>query len=145
MRPMGVTFWNSTTYTMLAVTSVYMVYPCQSGVVYGISFADPIPYLKTISVSYGIPWDTRYDDFFTIPNGGIVGHLEGLEAFPCPALRVPKIFDSGVARIGNNVSLTHPQAPCQTQDGSRNAKERNCLGAWGTLRALSTRRGRGAC
>ncbi len=39
----------------------------------------------------------------------------------------------------------HPQAPCQTQNGSKNAKQWNCLGARGTLPALSTRRGRGAC
>jgi hypothetical protein len=32
----------------------------------------------------------------------MVGHLEGLEAF---ALWVPKIFDSGAARIGNGVSF----------------------------------------
>ncbi len=35
----------------------------------------------------------------------MVGHPEGLEAFPCPALLVPKIFDSGVARIGNGSSF----------------------------------------
>jgi hypothetical protein len=36
----------------------------------------------------------------------VVGHPKGLEAFPCPALRVPKIFDSGAARIGNGASFT---------------------------------------
>ncbi len=35
----------------------------------------------------------------------MVGHLEGLEAFPCPALLVPKIFDSGAARISNGSSF----------------------------------------
>jgi hypothetical protein len=36
----------------------------------------------------------------------MVGHPEGLEAFPCPTLWVPKIFDSGAAEIGNGVSFT---------------------------------------
>ncbi len=36
----------------------------------------------------------------------MVGHSEGLEAFPFPALRVPKIFDSSAARIGNGASFT---------------------------------------
>jgi hypothetical protein len=36
----------------------------------------------------------------------MVGHLKGLEAFPCPALWVPKIFDSGAVRIGNGASFT---------------------------------------
>jgi hypothetical protein len=35
-----------------------------------------------------------------------VGHLEGLEVFPCPTLRVPKIFDSNAAKIGNGASFT---------------------------------------
>jgi hypothetical protein len=35
----------------------------------------------------------------------MVGHSEGLEAFPCPAFRVPKIFDFGAAIIGNCVSF----------------------------------------
>jgi hypothetical protein len=42
----------------------------------------------------------------------VVGHPEGLEAFPCPALLVPKIFDSGAARIRNGLSFiatTHSQ------------------------------------
>jgi hypothetical protein len=36
----------------------------------------------------------------------MVGHLEGLEVFPCPAFRIPKIFDFGAARIDNGVSFT---------------------------------------
>jgi len=36
----------------------------------------------------------------------MVGHSEGLEAFSCLALRVPKIFNSSVARIGNATSFT---------------------------------------
>jgi hypothetical protein len=36
----------------------------------------------------------------------MVGHLEGPEAFPCLALRVPKIFDSGAVRIANGTSFT---------------------------------------
>jgi hypothetical protein len=36
----------------------------------------------------------------------VVGHPEGLEAFPCPALKVPKIFDYGATRIGNGMSFT---------------------------------------
>jgi hypothetical protein len=42
----------------------------------------------------------------------MVGHPEGLEAFPCPALLVPKIFDSGAARFGNCssfIATTHSQ------------------------------------
>ncbi len=53
--------------------------------------------------------DARYDDFSVVP-GGVVGHSEGLEAFPCPSLLIPKIFDSGAARIGNGssfISTTH--------------------------------------
>jgi hypothetical protein len=42
-------------------------------------------HLKTVSVGCGIPWDTCYDDFFAIPVGGVVGPLEGMEAFPCLA------------------------------------------------------------
>ncbi len=61
--------------------------------------------MKAVSVGCGIPWDTRYDDFFDVPVGGVVGHPEGLEAFPCLALRVPKIFDSSVAGIGNGTSF----------------------------------------
>jgi hypothetical protein len=37
--------------------------------------------LKVISVGCGIPWDTRYDDFFVVPIGGVVGHFEGLKLF----------------------------------------------------------------
>jgi hypothetical protein len=62
--------------------------------------------LKTFNVSCGIPWDTRYDDFSAVPVGGVVGHPEGLKAFPCPTLWVPKIFDSGVAIISNGTSFT---------------------------------------
>jgi hypothetical protein len=35
----------------------------------------------------------------------MVGHLEGLEAFPCPTFGVPKIFDFGAAKIGNGASF----------------------------------------
>jgi hypothetical protein len=77
-----------------------------SGVVSRDSFVDPVPYLKTITISYGIPWDTRYDDFSTIPVGGLVGHSKGVEVFPCLALWVAKVFDSGAARIGNSTSFT---------------------------------------
>ncbi len=59
-----------------------------------------------VSVSCGIPWDIHYDDFSVVPVGGMVGHPEGLEAFPCFALWVLKIFDSGAAIIGNGVSFT---------------------------------------
>ncbi len=62
--------------------------------------------MKTISVNCKIPWDIHYDDFSVVPVGGVVGHSEGLEAFPCPTLRVPKIFDSGATRIDNGVSFT---------------------------------------
>jgi len=62
--------------------------------------------LKAVSVGCGIPWDTRYDDFSVVPDSGVVSHSEGLEAFPCPALQVPKIFDYGAARIGNGASFT---------------------------------------
>jgi hypothetical protein len=88
-----------------------MVHPCQKGVVFGDSFADPVPCLKAINVSCGIPWDTCYDDFFTVPVRGLVGHLEGLEAFPCPALWVPKIFDLGATKISNGVSFTETTYP----------------------------------
>jgi hypothetical protein len=76
-----------------------MVHPFQNGDVSRDSFVDRIPYLKAISVGCGIPWDTHYDDFSVIPVGGMVGHREGLEAFPCPALWVPNFFDSSVARL----------------------------------------------
>ncbi len=36
----------------------------------------------------------------------MVGHLEGVEAFPCPTHWVPKIFDSGATKIGNGTSFT---------------------------------------
>jgi hypothetical protein len=61
--------------------------------------------LKVISVGCEISWDTRYDDFSAIFVGGVVGHPEGLEAFPCLAFRVPKIFDFGAAKIGNGASF----------------------------------------
>jgi hypothetical protein len=83
-----------------------MVHPCQSGVVFENSFVDPVPCLKAVSVGCRIPWDTHYNDFSTVPVGGVVGHPEGLEAFPCPAFWVPKIFDLGVARIDNGASFT---------------------------------------
>ncbi len=39
----------------------------------------------------------------------MVGHPEGLEAFPCPTLRVPKIFDFGVAIIRSFTKTTYSQ------------------------------------
>ncbi len=62
--------------------------------------------MKAVNVGCGIPWDIRYDDFSVVLVGDVVGHSKGLEAFPCPALRVPKIFDLGVAIIGNGTSFT---------------------------------------
>jgi hypothetical protein len=41
-----------------------------------------------------------------VPIGGMVGHPEGMEAFPCPTLQVPKIFDYSAARISNGTSFT---------------------------------------
>jgi hypothetical protein len=84
----------------------YMVHPCLSGVVFGDSFANRVPCLKVVNVSCRIPWDTRYDDFSVVPVDGVINHPEGLEAFPCPTFRVPKIFDSGVTRIDNDASFT---------------------------------------
>ncbi len=55
--------------------------------------------------------DARYDDFFVVFVGGVVGHPEGLEAFPCPALLVPKIFDSGATRIGMVRPSLQPLTP----------------------------------
>jgi hypothetical protein len=81
--------------------------------------------LKTVNVSCGIPWDICYDDFFTIPVGGMVGHLEGLEAFPCPALWVPNIFDLSATRIGNGTSFTattHSQGVTSCVEDERVAK-----------------------
>jgi hypothetical protein len=78
-----------------------------------------------VSVSCRIPCDIRYDDFSTIHVGGVVGHSEGLEVFPCPTLRVPKIFDSGVARIGNGASFittTHSQGVTSRVEDERVAK-----------------------
>jgi len=83
----------------------YMVHPCKSGVVSGDSFANLVPCLNAVSVGCRIPWDTRYDDFSDVFVGGVIGHPEGLEAFPCPTFQVPKIFDSGAARIGNGASF----------------------------------------
>jgi hypothetical protein len=84
----------------------YMVHPCKSGVVSGDYFVDPIPCLKAVNVGCRIPWDTHYDDFSIVLIGGVVGHLEGAKAFPCPARWVPKIFDSSAAKIGNGASFT---------------------------------------
>jgi hypothetical protein len=89
-----------------------MVYPFYSGVVSGVSFADSVPCLKVVSVSCKIPWDARYD-FFVVLVGGVIGHPEGLEAFPCLALLVPKIFDSGAARI----AMAHPSLQPLTPRG----------------------------
>jgi hypothetical protein len=68
--------------------------------------------LKAVSVTCKIPWDVRYDDFSVVLVGGVVGHSEGLETFPCPALLVPKIFDSNAAIISNGssfIATTHSQ------------------------------------
>jgi hypothetical protein len=62
--------------------------------------------MKAVNVGCRIPWDIRYDDFFVVLVGDVVGHPEGLEAFPCPALWIPKIFDFGAAGIGNGTSFT---------------------------------------
>jgi hypothetical protein len=62
--------------------------------------------MKAVNVGCKIPWDTRYDDFSTVRVGGVVGHPEGLEAFPCPNFQVPKIFDSSATKIGNGASFT---------------------------------------
>ncbi len=62
--------------------------------------------MKKVSNGCRTPWDIRYDDFSTIVIGGMVGHLKGLEAFLCLALRVPKIFDSVTTRNGNGASFT---------------------------------------
>jgi hypothetical protein len=89
-----------------------MVYPFYSVIISRVSFADLVPCLKLVSVNCRIPWDARYDDFSVVHVGGVVGHPEGLEAFPCPSLLIPKIFDSGAARIGNGssfIATTHSQ------------------------------------
>ncbi len=55
----------------------------------------------------------------------MVGHSKDLEAFPCPAFRVPKIFDSGAARIGNGVSfiaITHSQGVTSHVENERVVK-----------------------
>jgi hypothetical protein len=65
------------------------------------------PYLKAVSVGCRIPWDIRYDDFSVVHVVGVIDHSEGLEAFPCHALQVPKIFDSSAAIIGNDASFTN--------------------------------------
>ncbi len=65
-----------------------------------------------VNVNCRIPWDARYDDFSVVPVGGVVGHSEGLKAFPCPSFLVLKIFDSDVVRIGNGssfIATTHSQ------------------------------------
>jgi hypothetical protein len=69
-------------------------------------FVDLVLCLKAVSVGCRILWDTRYDDFSAVFIGGVVNHPKGLETFPCPALWVPKIFDSGATRIGNGASFT---------------------------------------
>jgi hypothetical protein len=83
--------------------------------------------MKAVSVSCRIPWDALYDDFSIVPVGGVVGQPEGLEAFPCPALLVPKIFDPGAARIGNGSSFimtTHSQRVTSCVEDERVAKNR---------------------
>ncbi len=55
----------------------------------------------------------------------MVGHPKGLDAFPCPALLVPKIFDSGATRIGNGSSFivtTHSQRVTSCVEDERVAK-----------------------
>jgi hypothetical protein len=55
----------------------------------------------------------------------VVGHPKGLEAFPCPALLVPKIFDLGVVRIGNGSSFivtTHSQKVTSRVEDERDAE-----------------------
>jgi hypothetical protein len=83
----------------------YMIYPFYNAVVFEVYFAHLVLCLKVGSVSCRIPWDTRYDDFYVVHVGGMVGHPEGLEAFPCPALLVPKIFDSSTTKIDNGLSF----------------------------------------
>ncbi len=56
-----------------------------------------------------------------------MGQPEGLEAFPCPALMVPKIFDSGAARIGNGssfITTTHSQRVTSRVEDERVAENR---------------------
>jgi hypothetical protein len=84
----------------------YMVHSCKSGVISGDFFANPVPCLNAVNIGCGIPWDIHYDDFSVIHVGGVVGHPKGLEAFPCFALQVPKIFDSSATKIGNGTSFT---------------------------------------
>jgi hypothetical protein len=48
-----------------------------------------------------------------------------LEAFPCPSLLIPKIFDSGAARIGNGSSFivtTHSQRVTSCAEDERVAE-----------------------
>ncbi len=57
----------------------------------------------------------------------MVGQPEGLEAFPCPALLVPEIFDSGAARIGNGssfIATTHSQRVTSRVEDERVAENR---------------------
>jgi hypothetical protein len=57
----------------------------------------------------------------------MVGQLEGLEAFPCPALLVLEIFDSGAARIGNGssfIATTHSQRVTSCVEDERVAENR---------------------
>ncbi len=65
----------------------------------------------------------------------MVGHQEGLEAFPCPSLLVPKIFDSGAARIGNDssfIATTHSQkvtSGVEDEKVAKNGMSKNlCMG-----------------
>ncbi len=83
--------------------------------------------MKAVSVSCRIPWDVHYYDFSVVPVGGVVGQPEGLEAFPCPALLVPNIFDSGASRIGNGSSFivtTHSQRVTKCVKDERVAENR---------------------
>jgi hypothetical protein len=81
--------------------------------------------LKTVSVNCRISWDVHYDDFSVDPVGGVGGHLEVLEAFSCPSLLIPKIFDSSAARIGNGssfIATTHSQRVTNCAEDERVAE-----------------------
>jgi hypothetical protein len=55
----------------------------------------------------------------------MISHSKGLKAFPCPALWVPKIFDSGAAIIDNGMSFiktTYPQGETGRVEDERIAK-----------------------
>ncbi len=110
--------------TVLGVTPVTW-YIHSKGVVSRVSFADPVPCLKAFRVNCKIPWYARYDDFSVVPVSGVVGHPEDLEAFPCPFLLVPKIFDLGAARIGNGssfITTIHSQRVTNRVEDERVAK-----------------------